>query len=533
MQIDIKAENRVGIAQQILSALAGLHLDLQAVEVVEHHVYIQVSDESLSILDELANAVGKVDGVQAVKRIDVMPRDRRRMQISALLTAIPDPVIAVDTNVDVLLFNEAAQHLIDKTKASHSTPSRAMQGLPLEEFVGNDDLSGALLATDFNLSNVDVTLGGAPYFLECRPIREVQDNGGDGAGRLIGGVLIYHSPSRIGARLSAIQGQRAAGFDAIIAIAEPMKALIKKAKRAAIVDAPLMVLGETGTGKELLARACHKASDRSGQSFLALNCAALPEGLAESELFGYAPGAFTSADRGGKPGLIEMAANGTLFLDEIGDMSVYLQTKLLRFLQDGTYRRVGGRQERKVDVRIICATHRDLEAMVKDGTFREDLFYRLNVIIVNLPPLRERAEDIPALAQDFIARAAAHIARDKGDVSPPRLSAEAAARLVAAPWPGNVRQLENAIFRAVSLCDKPFLEPADFDLEGVASENEGARSDGGPRSLDQAMSDYEAQILKRLYPEYPSSRKLAKRLGVSHTTIAQKLKAYRIVKSRS
>lgn len=227
-----------------------------------------------------------------------------------------------------------------------------------------------------------------------------------------------------------------------------------------------------------------------------------------------------------------MAAGGTLLLDEIGDMSPYLQTKLLRFLQDGTYRRVGGRQERKIDVRIICATHRDLEVMVKEGTFREDLFYRLNVIIVSLPPLRERTEDIPALVQNFITRAAAHIARDKGVVSPPRLSAEAAARLVASPWPGNVRQLENSIFRAVSLCDKPFLEPADFDLEGAGSKIGSAQSDGGPQSLDQAMSNYEAQILKRLYPDYPSSRKLAKRLGVSHTTIAQKLRAYGIGRSR-
>lgn len=537
MQIDIRTENRVGIAQEILAVLVSEKINLSAVEVVEHHVYLQIPGLSEEALVGLAGALNEISGVFAIKKIAVMPRDGRRRQIAALLTAIPDPVIAIDQSANILMGNEAAASLLGKEgdeQEGWGGDDLLAPNHPLEKVLGSEELSGALISSGFNLSNREVALGGSPFYLECRPIEGPDDStlpSGLSERPVIGGVLIFHSPQRIGARLSVVQGQRGAGFEAIIAVSEPMRVLIEKAKRAALTEAPVMILGATGTGKELLARACHQGTERRDEAFLALNCAALPEGLAESELFGYAPGAFTSADRGGKPGLLEMAAGGTLFLDEIGDMSPYLQTKLLRFLQDGSYRRVGGRNERRVDVRILCATHRDLEAMVKEGTFREDLYYRLNVLSLKIPPLRDRAEDILPLAQHFIVRAASQIGREDGTIRPPRLSATATARLVEAPWPGNVRQLENAIFRAVSLCERPFLEPADFDFDS-GDDKKVIRNftDGAPQNWSDAMAGYEASLLGHLYPDYPSSRKLARRLGVSHTTIAQKLKAYGIAR---
>ena len=197
------------------------------------------------------------------------------------------------------------------------------------------------------------------------------------------------------------------GFDAILGDSAAMGALKARAARVAAVDAPLLLLGETGTGKELLAHACHRASARADKPFLALNCAALPESLAESELFGYAAGAFSGARRDGKPGLLELADRGTVFLDEIGEMSLYLQAKLLRFLNDGSFRRVGSERESRVNVRVISATHRDLAAMIGQGEFREDLFYRLNVLNLHMPPLRERGDDVRLLARHFVERASA------------------------------------------------------------------------------------------------------------------------------
>jgi transcriptional regulator of aroF, aroG, tyrA and aromatic amino acid transport len=225
----------------------------------------------------------------------------------------------------------------------------------------------------------EITVNGQTLLLDATPITDA------------GALLTLYQPNRIGERLSALHHDHAEGFDALLGESPVIRTLKVRAQRVAALDAPLLIQGETGTGKELVARACHAISARHNSPFLALNCAALPENLAESELFGYAPGAFTGAQRGGKPGLMELANQGTVFLDEIGEMSPYLQAKLLRFLNDGSFRRVGGDREVKVNVRILSATHRDLEKMVSEGLFREDLFYRLNVLNVEVPPCANAA----------------------------------------------------------------------------------------------------------------------------------------------
>jgi TyrR family helix-turn-helix protein len=289
------------------------------------------------------------------------------------------------------------------------------------------------------------------------------------------------------------------------------------------VDAPLLIRGETGTGKELVAHACHAASRRRGQPFFTLNCAALPESLAESELFGYAPGAFTGALRSGKPGLLELADGGTVFLDEVGEMSPYLQAKLLRFLNDGSFRRVGGDRELKADVRIVSATHRALEQMVEAGSFRQDLLFRLDVLQLQLPPLRERTGDIVPLAEHFLERACAQTGRPKA-----RLTAAARAALLANPWAGNVRQLQNVIFRAATLSEAALIDAGDLELAGAAAAAAPKGSAEAIGRLDDAVAAYEKSLLEQLFPQYPSTRKLAERLGTSHSAIAQRLRRYGI-----
>jgi transcriptional regulator with PAS, ATPase and Fis domain len=220
----------------------------------------------------------------------------------------------------------------------------------------------------------------------------------------------------------------------------------------------VLIRGETGTGKELIAEALHQLSPRSAAAMVKINCGALPESLVEAELFGYERGAFTGADRA-KPGRFELADGGTLFLDEIGELRPQVQVKLLRVLQDGFVDRVGGTEPGRVDVRLVAATHRDLLAEVEQGRFREDLYYRLKVVELVAPPLRDRPEDIPGLVDCFLDRHARRLERPR-----PKIHRDALAGLMAQPWPGNVRELENSVERAILLADADPLGPADFGL---------------------------------------------------------------------
>jgi two-component system response regulator PilR (NtrC family) len=252
-----------------------------------------------------------------------------------------------------------------------------------------------------------------------------------------------------------------------------MMAVYELIETIAATNSTVLVTGESGTGKELVARAIHAGSSRSERPFVAVNCGALPDTLLDSELFGHMRGAFTGADTN-KKGLLEIAEKGTIFLDEIGEMSPMVQVKLLRVLQDRKFRRLGGTEEVEADIRIITATNRDLAKMVAAGEFREDLFYRINVIPVKLPPLRERQDDIHALAEHFVAKFAEQMKKDVHGIS-----GAAMACLRSYGWPGNVRELENAIERAVALERTPSILPDSLP--------EAVRSADGPATTAAAM----------------------------------------------
>ncbi len=253
-----------------------------------------------------------------------------------------------------------------------------------------------------------------------------------------------------------LRSRLGAGRDAGVIGAETgLKALFGSLDRVALSDLPVLVQGESGTGKELVARAIHDHSNRDGRAFVAVNCAAMPEHLLESELFGHVQGAFTGADRA-RRGLFEEAHGGTLFLDEIGDISPALQVRLLRVLQEQEIRPVGANAYRKVDVRIIAATHHDLSILVRDGSFRDDLYFRVNVLPLVVPPLRNRREDIPQLAVYFVERFCSKTGRPV-----PRLTAEAVRKLSTGQWPGNVRELRNVIERSVTLAARTDILHAD------------------------------------------------------------------------
>ncbi|TFW09472.1 PAS domain-containing protein [Oxalobacteraceae bacterium OM1] len=512
MRIDVQFADRVGIAHEILAVLARRNLNVVAVEVDSSDVFIDVPELDEVLLPDLREALRGVPGVLVLKVVDVLPGARRRLHLDTLMAVMADPVMAVDANGRILVVNAAAAAVAEQ-------PEQELNRRTLADLFGDSALQQELVDSGFSAPAREVRLHGQPFWMEVTPVSEPVDAA---FGHTVGGVVTLHAPRRLGGRLHALQ-HGGGGFDAIVGDSESIRALKGRAARVAVVDAPLLITGETGTGKELVAQACHAASQRSGAPFLALNCASLPESLAESELFGYASGAFTGAQRGGKPGLVEMAEGGTVFLDEIGEMSPYLQAKLLRFLSDGRFRRIGSDREIKANVRIISATHRNLAKMVADGSFREDLFYRLNVLQLEVPALRDRPDDILLLARHFIERACAQAQKPIC-----RLSAQACAALVAHAWPGNVRQLQNVVFRAITMTDRRVLETSDFDLAEGRIGRSMAVTPGQAEDWDSSVAAFEKALLEKLYPEYPSSRKLAARLRTSHSTIAAKLRRYGI-----
>jgi two-component system, NtrC family, response regulator AtoC len=314
---------------------------------------------------------------------------------------------------------------------------------------------------------------------------------------------------------------------ALVGDSEAMQRLRATIEQVARTRSTVLILGESGTGKELVARAIHEASPRRGRRFVAINCAAIPAALLESELFGHARGAFTDAVRD-KPGLFEDADGGTLFLDEVGELPLPLQAKLLRALQEGEIRRVGDSAAMKVDVRLVAATLRDLADDVAAGRFREDLYYRLNVLPVKIPPLRERADDIPQLARFFAARHAAR--HGLGAIELPDAVLEALRRQ---PWPGNVRELENVIERALVLAegpaiDLPFLASV-MHVATAATPDPAGDASAASLSIKKATRELEQDLIRRALGVTQGNRtNAAKLLEISHRALLYKMKEYGI-----
>ncbi|MCZ6824216.1 MAG: sigma-54 dependent transcriptional regulator, partial [Gemmatimonadetes bacterium] len=317
--------------------------------------------------------------------------------------------------------------------------------------------------------------------------------------------------------------QRAVGDRPIVAASKPMIELLELLERTSAFKTTVLLTGESGTGKEVLARAIHAQSPRRAEAFVAVNCAAIPETLLESELFGHAKGAFTGASRA-RRGLFVAASGGTLFLDEIAEIAPALQVKLLRVLQEEELRPVGEEKARKVDVRVIAATARDLEADVRDGRFREDLFYRLNVVRIAVPPLRERREDIPLLLDHFMAHFREILGKPVFTISD-----DALARLSAYRWPGNVRELENVIERALILADGDRLTLRELP-ENVVRDTESDQAVAArDYSLKRARRAAEADAIGRALRATGGNRThAAKLLEISHRALLYKIKDYGI-----
>ena len=506
MKVEIHSSDRIGISQEILSVFAKNLWNLKAIEVETCITYVNIENEDV-LLADIQQVLTKISGISSCVEIPLMPAEKRENHLQALLSRIPDPIIDVDEHGKILACNSAAMSILPEL-------NDVVIGKNIERFI-NVRRQELLIDAEQSIS---VTFAEQPYIADINPV--ISDE------KVTGAVISLKSIQKLGRQISVMQSASGDSMARILGESEKITLVKSQTQRFAELELPVLITGDTGTGKELVARALHQESSRKQYPFLTVNCAALPEQLLESELFGYAPGAFSGASKAGKPGLFEMADGGTIFLDEIAEMSVYLQAKLLRFLQDYRYRRVGGTKERTANVRVISASHQDFEQLIANGVFREDLYYRLNVLKLSLPALTERTSDIPILVDHFVAIAAKQV-----NISTPYFCEAAMKTLLNYAWPGNIRQLENFIFRIVALSDsneldKETVETLLFDTNSK-EEKEVIRVEE-VLSWAEAQAQFEKQLLRELLPYYPTTRKLAKRLQVSHNKIAMKLREYNL-----
>ncbi|AZC18390.1 propionate catabolism operon regulatory protein PrpR [Pseudomonas sp. CMR5c] len=446
----------------------------------------------------------------------------QQQRLNAVLRNLSDGVIAVDAECAVQSLNPRMASLLGIT-------SDWARGRPLNEVVPGLDISHVQFSDDTEESHI-LKIGGRTLAANVSPIIE--------NGRPDGLVItcqeanaIQRTERRIRSQVKPRQFTARYRFEQMLGQAPGFRIMLDLAQRYAAADATVLVQGESGTGKELLAQSIHNASPRQSGPFVAINCAAFPESLLESELFGHEEGAFTGSRKGGKAGLIENAHMGTLFLDEIGDMPVTLQTRLLRVLQEREVLRLGATEPTPVDIRVIAATHRDLRARVREGEFREDLYYRVNILRLVIPPLRQRPEDIPMLAQFLLAKLS------------PRTAASTAAHallerlmphLQQHSWPGNIRELENIVERAVLSANVLQDGNASLELRTLFDE----LFESAPTQTSTMAEPQPAQDLRSLSRAQESARvsemvercagdmdEAAKRLGISRTTLWRRLRA--------
>ena len=427
-----------------------------------------------------------------------------------ILESISDGVFTVDMDWKITSFNRAAERITGISR------DEAIGSPCFEVFRSNMCESECPLKRTMRSSKPIINRSG--YIVNPKgkriPISVSTALLLDKNGRTIGGAETFRDLSEIEELKTALKARSAP--DMMTSASPAMKKIQEMLPAVADSPSTVFIHGETGTGKEVLARTIHAMSPRRSEPFVAINCGALPDTLLESELFGYKKGAFTGAERD-KPGRFALAGKGTIFLDEIGELSPALQVKLLRVLQEGEFEPLGSTRSEKSAARIICATNRDLMAMVEDGSFRRDLYYRVHVIAFELPPLRKRREDIVALSEYFLSAFNRQMNRNIAGFSP-----EVYARFYDYPWPGNIRELENVIERAVVLCAGKTVEPACLPREF----SEQVCSPPAEGSIGSAVEHTQRQAIVRALERCSFNRTAAaKELGIDKTTLYRKIRA--------
>lgn len=522
VKLILSFQDRVGLIADVSAIIASNHINLSSIEafagedVTEIFVSMKNAGNAFDI-EEIIDELKRLPGFLKSRLTQSGPDDERTRWLKAALDNVSDGVLAIDLNGMVMGVNSLARDRFFTTESEMT--ARNIKDFGPENPLLYRGLQGEVFTDERrSIENKNGTL---EYLSSVIPVV-------DADGAITGAVEIMKNLHEIIALDERLRPTEAVNFTDCISISPLIDNAVTFAKKIAKTEAIVNIQGESGTGKDLFARAIHFESGRSGP-FVPVNCAALPEHLLESELFGYKGGAFTGASKEGRPGLFEVARGGTIFLDEIGEMPLGPQAKILRVIQERRIRRVGDQNEISVDVRIITATNQKMAEMVHDGRFREDLFYRINVMPIYLPPLRDRLQDIPLLSKVFLDDVCY-----KMQIAPKSISEDALEKLLWHDWPGNIRELKNVIERAAILCDDKDIS-ADFIFYGAPDSrmtmDNASGSDETLRretmlSFKDTMAGYERDLLVRALGEGDSIRRTAKKLQLSHTALRNKIKAY-------
>jgi transcriptional regulator of acetoin/glycerol metabolism len=475
-------------------ALLGVLAVVGRYEVLHRH--------SLGMLVSTAEAIKNHIALQTINE----KLTESNVQLTTLLNMLTDGVVYVKNDIITEINDEFAAFL--------GKPKSALVGHPAADvLITNPDIASVLGDKNIRYGDVEISLKGANRDYRCMLDHRIITDKDSGAE--VGHVIVLTRIEEIQMLASKVKYSARFHFSDIIGEAPDLKKALDLAHKAAGYDARVIIEGESGTGKEMFAQAIHNAGSRRNGPFIAVDCGAIPENLLESYLFGYEAGAYTGAGKDGKVGLFELANKGTIFLDEIGNMSLEMQIKLLRVLQEGVFSRVGGTKLIHTDARLIAATNINLNQAVESGAFRHDLFYRLNVFYIKTPPLRDRRSDIPLLVDHFLRRAGAeHPSFTIDD--------KALAALQGYDWPGNIRQLSNAIERAIIMSDGGVIWPQDLPVDIFAhSETDVPVFFGSGKTLDDAMREY---VRYAIDTHGGNVSKAAATLGISRTTVYKMLR---------
>jgi len=488
MQLAITTENRVGMSKAIMDVLAARQIDIRRVEIETGKMHLQTQAVDAATESAIATELMKIEGVKWVQSIPVMPAVERNLMLASLLDAMPDPVLGINSKGQVVYRNRLARKLFG---ADGQQPRR------ISEVFAGQDWKEKIDAAGSGEIPVKIDTVHGQMLVEVRAYR-------DNEGKVLGALLLFHQPERVLTRSHLMHSEDVEQFDQMVFASPAMQELVERAKRVAAIDAPLLLQGESGTGKSLLARACHHHSPRKNRLFVELDCANTPDSQLLTQLFGAGPE---------RAGLLELATGGSILLKAIDRCSVPVQTKIHQQLAQAN-----------APVRLMATTTGNLRSLASSGAFLPELHYALDVMSLKVPPLRQRREDIEPLALHFLGQF-----REQLGKPGLKFSFAALSRISEYYWPGNVRQLKNTLHTATLLAENDVIQSSDFSLDEPIA----PAVDFDHISLPRAVEEFEKKFLSHWYRKHQSTRQLAARLGVSHTTIAQKLNKYGINKKKT